>query len=141
MTHLLIYSALVPLSFHCYQQKFGARIMIHGAHIGEAKDFAETLVDSENLTYVNGYDDPAIVAGAGSMGIEMIDDVPEVDVVVVPVGGAGLIAGVSCAVKTLKPQCKVCFDLFGLMKPFSTCCLEWEGCTHTRVVHPFPLRI
>jgi threonine dehydratase len=65
------------------------------------------LVASEGLQYVNGYDDPAILAGAGTIGMEMIDDVPNVDVVVVPVGGAGLIAGVSCAIKTLKPDTKV----------------------------------
>lgn len=65
------------------------------------------MVASEGLQYVNGYDDPAILAGAGTIGMEMIDDVPNVDVVVVPVGGAGLIAGVSCAIKTLKPDTKV----------------------------------
>jgi len=88
-------------------QKFGARVIIHGAHIGEAKEFAETLVAKEDLIYVNGYDDPPILAGAGTIGMEIIDDVPDVDVVVVPVGGGGLIAGISCAVKTLKPDCKV----------------------------------
>lgn len=88
-------------------QKFGARIIIEGEHIGEAKTFAETLVASEGLKYVNGYDDPAILAGAGTIGIEIIDDVPDADYVIVPVGGAGLIAGVSCAIKTLKPDCKV----------------------------------
>ena len=100
--------------------------------------YAKTMVESEGLTYINGYDDPPIVAGAGTMGIEMIDEVPCVDAVVVPIGGAGkrfvcilcfwincglsilnlklcyflffltgLIAGVSCAVKTLKPDVKV----------------------------------
>jgi threonine dehydratase len=64
-------------------------------------------VASEGLNYVNGYDDPPILAGAGTIGSEMIDDVPDVDVVVVPIGGAGLIAGVSCAIKTLKPDTKV----------------------------------
>lgn len=88
-------------------QKFGARIIIEGQHIGESKTYAETLVSSENLSYVNGYDDPSILAGAGTVGIEIVDDVPDVDAVVVPVGGAGLIAGVSCAVKTLKPECQV----------------------------------
>jgi len=47
------------------RQRFGARIIIEGAHIGEAKTYAETLVEKEGLTYVNGYDDPPIVAGAG----------------------------------------------------------------------------
>lgn len=59
------------------------------AHIGEAKAFAETFVESEGLTYINGYDDPPIIAGAGTIGIEIIDEVPCVDAVVVPVGGAG----------------------------------------------------
>ncbi|KAG7356569.1 threonine dehydratase [Nitzschia inconspicua] len=88
-------------------RKFGARIMIEGAHIGEAKTFAEKLCEKENLTYVNGYDDPPIIAGAGTIGCEIMEDVPEVDAVVVPVGGGGLIAGISCAIKTLKPECKV----------------------------------
>ena len=65
------------------------------------------MVISEGLEYINGYDDPSVVAGAGSVGIEIIEDVPCVDMVVVPVGGAGLIAGVACAVKTLKPDAKV----------------------------------
>lgn len=88
-------------------KKFGARIVIEGAHIGEAKIFAETMMEKEGLTYINGYDDPPIIAGAGTMGIEMIDDVPDVDAVVVPVGGGGLIAGVACAIKSLKPECQV----------------------------------
>ncbi len=75
--------------------------------MGEAKEYAESLAENEGLTYINGYDDPQIIAGAGTIGMEIIDDVPCVDAVVVPVGGAGLIAGVACAVKTLKPDCKV----------------------------------
>ena len=52
-------------------QKFDARIIIEGAHIGESKSYAETLVDKEGLTYVNGYDDPPIIAGAGTIGVEV----------------------------------------------------------------------
>jgi len=65
------------------------------------------LAANEGLDYVNGYDDPPILAGAGTIGMEMIDDVPDLDAVVVPVGGAGLIAGISCAIKTLKPDAAV----------------------------------
>ena len=96
-------------------KKFGANVIIEGKHIGESKDVAEELVQSDGLTYVNGYDDPPILAGAGTIGIEIIDDCPEVDAVVVPVGGAGLIAGVSCAIKTLKPDTKV----FGVEPEFA----------------------
>ena len=88
-------------------KRFGARVIIAGAHIGESKSIAEGMMQKEGLVYVNGYDDPNIIAGAGTLGIEIVEQCPQVDVVVVPVGGAGLIAGVSCAVKTLKPECKV----------------------------------
>lgn len=87
----VVMPTVAPLAKVDKCRKFGARIIIEGAHIGEAKEFAETLVESEGLTYINGYDDPPIVAGAGTMGIEIVDDVPCVDAVVVPVGGAGLI--------------------------------------------------
>jgi len=87
--------------------KLGANIVIHGAHIGEAKIEAETNPAYEGLKYINGYDDPEIIAGAGTMGIEILEQVPEVDVLVIPVGGAGLIAGVALAAKTLKPNIKV----------------------------------
>lgn len=103
----VVMPTVAPLAKVDKCRKFGARIIIHGQHIGEAKEFAETLVEKENLTYINGYDDPSIIAGAGTIGIEMMDDVPDLDYVVVPVGGAGLIAGISCAIKTLKPSAKV----------------------------------
>lgn len=102
LTLFLIFSIISLCS-----KKFGARVIIHGAHIGESKEYAETLVEKEGLNYVNGYDDPSILSGAGTIGVEIIDDVPDVDVVVVPVGGAGLIAGISCAIKTLKPDTQV----------------------------------
>mmetsp|Transcript_26310 Transcript_26310/g.73507 ORF Transcript_26310/g.73507 Transcript_26310/m.73507 type:complete len:506 (+) Transcript_26310:2-1519(+) len=103
----VVMPVVAPLAKVDKCRKFGARIVIEGAHILEAKKYAETLVEKESLTYVNGYDDPPIVAGAGTIGCEIIEDVPEVDAVIVPVGGAGLIAGVSCAVKTLKPDAMV----------------------------------
>ncbi|CAB9505570.1 L-threo-3-hydroxyaspartate ammonia-lyase [Seminavis robusta] len=103
----VVMPTVAPLSKVDKCRKFGARIIIEGAHIGESKTYAESVVQNEGLTYINGYDDPEICAGAGTIGIEMVDDVPDVDAVVVPVGGAGLIAGISCAVKTLKPECKV----------------------------------
>ena len=58
----------------------------------------------QGMRYINGFDDPHIIAGAGTMGMEIVDQVPDVEAVVVPVGGAGLIAGVALALKTLKPD-------------------------------------
>lgn len=86
-------------------RKFGANVIQHGAHIGEAREFA--IANHPDLKYINGYNDPEIIAGAGSMAIEILEQVPHCDAIVVPVGGAGLIAGISLAIKTLKPGCKV----------------------------------
>lgn len=81
---------------------FGANVLLHGDHLGDAKDHAMSLVDECGLTYINGYDHRDIIAGAGTIGLEMIEQVPDLDAVVVPVGGAGLIAGVALAVKSLR---------------------------------------
>jgi len=80
-------------------------VILHGEHIGEAKEFAQR--EHASLRYINGYDDVEIIAGAGTMGIEILDQVSDVDVILVPVGGAGLIAGVSLAVKTIRPHVQV----------------------------------
>jgi threonine dehydratase len=88
-------------------QKLGARVVLHGKDFGEAKARAHEIGKEQGLAYIDGYDDPAIIAGQGTMGIEILEQVPDVDVVVVPVGGGGLLAGVSLAVKTLRPQTKI----------------------------------
>jgi threonine dehydratase len=88
-------------------QKLGANIVLYGKDFGEAKARAHELAKKDGLAYVDGYDDPAIIAGQGTMGLEIIEQIPDVDVVIVPVGGGGLLAGVSLAVKTLRPQVKV----------------------------------
>lgn len=86
-------------------RSFGAKVLLHGDHIGDAKKFAQQ--EFKHLKYINGYDDPEIIAGAGTMGIEILEQVNDVDVILVPVGGGGLIAGVSLAVKTIKPSVQV----------------------------------
>lgn len=84
-----------------------ANVEIHGEDIGEAKDFAMSNPKFEGMKYINGYDDPEIIAGAGTMGIELFEQIKELDAVVIPIGGAGLIAGVSLALKTLKPDIEI----------------------------------
>lgn len=111
----VVMPTVAPLAKVDKCRKFGANIIIKGGNIGESKEYADEIAAAEGLKYINGYDDPPIVAGAGTIGIEIMDQVPEVDIVVVPVGGAGLIAGVSCAVKTLDPNVKV----FGVEPEFA----------------------
>jgi len=88
-------------------QKLGARVVLHGKDFAEAKTRAHEISKKEKMAYVDGYDDPSIIAGQGTMGLEILEQVPNFDAVIVPVGGAGLIAGVSLAVKTKRPKVKV----------------------------------
>jgi threonine dehydratase len=88
-------------------QKLGANVVLYGEHFAEAKGRGHEIAAEKGLAYIDGYDDPAIIAGQGTMGLEILEQVPDLDAVLVPVGGAGLIAGVSLAVKTLRPQTRV----------------------------------
>jgi threonine dehydratase len=88
-------------------KSYGATVHLFGENIAQAKEFAMGLVEQNGYSYINGYDDPRIIAGAGTLGLEVVQQLPDVDAVLVPVGGAGLIAGVSLAIKTLRPQALV----------------------------------
>lgn len=86
---------------------YGARVVLHGAHVGETFAEMERIRDAEGLTFVHPFDDPAVIAGNGTAGLELVEDVPDVDVVVVGVGGGGLISGVAAAVKGRRPGARV----------------------------------
>jgi len=88
-------------------QQLGATVILHGEGFGEAKARAHEIAAENSLAYIDGYDDPAIIAGQGTMGLEIVEQVPDVEAVIVPVGGAGLLAGVSLAVKSLRPDTKI----------------------------------
>jgi threonine dehydratase len=88
-------------------QKLGANVVLHGKDFGEAKAHACDLATEKGFAYIDGYDDPPIIAGQGTMGLEILEQVADVDLIVVPVGGGGLIAGVSLAIKTLRPQTQI----------------------------------
>ena len=85
-------------------KRYGANVVIHGADIGEARVLALKIGRKKGMQYVNGYDHPNILAGQGTMGLEILDQVPDVEAIVIPVGGGGLIAGTAKAVKTMKPD-------------------------------------
>ena len=87
--------------------ELGARVLNAGDTIADARTRADELVAAERLTYVNGFNDHAIVAGQGTVGLEILEQVPSVEAIVVPVGGGGLIAGLALATKTLRPAVRV----------------------------------
>ena len=98
------YAPLVKVS-NC--RSFGANVIQHGDSFQQAKDHALAIVEEKRLVYVHGFDDEEIIAGAGTLGLEILEDVPDVDAVIVPIGGGGLIAGVGTAVKGLKSNVRV----------------------------------
>jgi threonine dehydratase len=79
---------------------YGAEVVLHGSIWDEANEKAKELVRTEGLTYVHPFDDEQLIAGQGTLGLEIVQDWPEVDAVIVPIGGGGLISGVSMAVKS-----------------------------------------
>src|SRR5687768_10184176 len=88
-------------------REYGAEVVLHGSIWDEANEKARELVRTEGLTYVHPFDDEQLIAGQGTLGLEIVQDWPNVDAVVVPIGGGGLIAGVSMAVKGHNPNIRV----------------------------------
>jgi threonine dehydratase len=82
---------------------FGANVILHGEHLGDCKARATLLAAEQGLAYINGYDDADIIAGAGTIGLEMLAAQPELDTLVIAVGGGGLISGIATAARALKP--------------------------------------
>ena len=81
----------------------GANVVLHGERVDDAFTKAREIEAERGLTFVHAFDDPVVIAGAGTIGIEMLEDAPDLDMIVVPIGGGGLISGVSTAAKALKP--------------------------------------
>ena len=86
---------------------YGAEVELVGSNFQEAMSFAKELVSESDAEFVHAYDDPAIVAGQGTLGVEMYEDLPEVDTVVVPIGGGGLISGIATAFAELSPDTRI----------------------------------
>ena len=87
--------------------EYGAEVVLHGAHVGESLEHLHKLREERGLTLVHPYDDPEVLVGNGSCGLEILEDLPDVDVVVVAVGGGGLIGGVTVALKESRPSVRV----------------------------------
>ena len=86
---------------------YGAEVVLEGAHVGEAFRVLERIRDERGLTFVHPFEDREVIAGHGSVGLEILDDLPEVDVVVVGIGGGGLISGIAAAIKARRPAVRI----------------------------------
>ena len=85
-------------------EALGAAVILEGDTLAETEAFTLGLADREGLVFVHPYDDPLIIAGQGTIGLEMLDAAPDLDAVVVPIGGGGLIAGIATAMKARRPD-------------------------------------
>lgn len=88
-------------------ENYGAKVVLEGESFTEAVAHTHELAARENLTFIHPYDDLLVMAGHGTVGLEMLADLPQLDTIVVPVGGGGLIAGIATAAKALKPDIRI----------------------------------
>ncbi len=88
-------------------RNYGAHVVLHGNMFDEASKEAYRLEQAKGLVFVHPFDDPAVMAGQGTIGLEIFEELPEVDAVLVPVGGGGLISGIAVALKTLNPRIRI----------------------------------
>ena len=96
-----------PISKVEATKSYGAKVCLVKGAYDDAYDYACELQEKEGYTFIHPFNDPAVIAGHGTIGLEILDQMPDVDVVLVPVGGGGLISGVAFAIKKLHPECKV----------------------------------
>src|SRR5512141_2441658 len=87
--------------------EYGAEVVLHGEHVGESLRRLEEIRADRGLVLVHPFDDPEVLLGDGSCGLEILEDLPDVDVLVIGVGGGGLMGGVAVAVRELRPRTRV----------------------------------
>ena len=88
-------------------REYGARVILHGQDFSEAAAEMHRVAQEESLTIIHPFDDAEIIAGQGTIALEMLEAVPDLDILVVPIGGGGLIAGIAIAAKTINPKIKI----------------------------------
>ena len=88
-------------------RRYGATVILSGANYDEAAELAASIGRERGLVYLHPFEDPLVIAGQGTIGLELLEDAPDLDAVIVPVGGGGLIAGVACAIKETNPKLRV----------------------------------
>jgi threonine dehydratase len=103
----IVLPEFAPLTKLNATKSFGAEVILHGTTFDEAVGYSRQLQEQHGYTYVHAFDDELVIAGQGTIGLELIESLPQLTTVVVPIGGGGLISGIATAVKSLKPDIRV----------------------------------
>jgi threonine dehydratase len=104
---LIVMPLTTPLVKVTATRDFGAEVLLYGASYDDAYAEAMRQCETQDLTFIHPFDDPDVMAGQGTIGLELMEQVPELEAVVVPIGGGGLIAGVACAIKETRPEIRI----------------------------------
>jgi threonine dehydratase len=104
---LIVMPLATPLVKVTATRGFGAEVILHGANYDEACEEATRLCAAEGMTFIHPFDDAVVMAGQGTIGLEVLEQVPQLEAVVVPIGGGGLIGGIACAIKESRPEIRV----------------------------------
>ncbi len=104
---LIVMPLATPLVKVTATRGFGAEVVLHGANYDEACEEATRLCREQGMTFIHPFDDPVVMAGQGTIGLELLEQVPQLEAVVVPIGGGGLIGGIACAIKESRPDIRI----------------------------------
>jgi threonine dehydratase len=104
---LIVMPLATPLVKVTATRGFGAEVLLYGANYDEACEEATRLCAAEGMTFIHPFDDAVVMAGQGTIGLELLEQVPQLEAVVVPIGGGGLIGGIACAIKESRPEIRV----------------------------------
>jgi threonine dehydratase len=104
---VIVMPLTTPLVKVTATRDFGAEVVLYGASYDDAHVEALRLCEAEGLMFIHPFDDPDVMAGQGTIGLELLEQVPQLEAVVVPIGGGGLIGGIACAIKEMRPEVRV----------------------------------
>lgn len=104
---IIVMPQYAPLTKVAATRRYGAEVVLYGASFDDAVAHAHQLQQQHGYTYVHAFNDEKIIAGQGTIGLELLEALPDLEVLVVPIGGGGLIGGIATAVKTLRPQTRI----------------------------------
>lgn len=103
----IVMPVTTPFNKVKHTRDFGATVVQHGRDLNEAYAEAQRIAGEQHLTFIHPYDDPLVIAGQGTCALEMLEDVPQLDALVVPVGGGGLISGCAISARAMKPTIEI----------------------------------